>query len=71
MCGYCNKLFESEHDMDKHMEAFHFLEVLNEEDDEDGEDDAMETVNFDINIETVNEVSEELTLWRMFIVTSM
>ena len=44
MCGYCNKLFESEHDMDKHMEDFHFLEVLNEEDEENGEDDAMETV---------------------------
>ena len=45
--------------MDKHMEDFHFLEVLNEEDDEDEKDDAMETVNFDINIGTVNEVSEE------------
>ena len=38
MCGYCSKIFEGEHDLDKHIEEIHFLEVLNEADEEDGED---------------------------------
>ena len=37
ICGYCNKIFAGEHDMDKHIEYIHFLKILNEEDDEDGE----------------------------------
>ena len=59
MCGYCNKIFEGEHELDKHIEDIHFLEVLNEEDDEDGEDDAMETVDGDINVSKVYKASEE------------
>ena len=35
------KIFEGELDMDKHIEDIHFLEILNEEDDEDGEDDTV------------------------------
>ena len=59
MCGYCNNFFEGEHDMDKHIEDVHFLEVLNEEDEEDVEEDAMETLDVDINVDEVNQVSEE------------
>ena len=59
MCGYCNKIFHDEKYLDKHIEEFHFLEVLNEDYEEDGEDYTMESVEVGINVDKVKEVSEE------------
>ena len=64
MCGYCNKIFTNELDLDKHIEEFHFLEVLNEVDEEDDVVDSANVDSYfiepiDINVKTVSEAAEK------------
>ena len=59
MCGYCSKIYEGEHNLDKHIEEFHFLAVLNEEVKEEEDDESMANVDIDTNEDNLNEVAEE------------
>ena len=52
-------MFDGEQNLDKHMEEYHFIELLNEEDEEDTGDESMDNDDIDTNVDNLNEVSEE------------
>ena len=68
MCGYFNKIFTGEHDLDNLIEKFNFLEELKEIDEEDKVvssadvgSDLLEQININVkkNKKTVREAAEK------------